>query len=55
MIGVTGWRGKVEDRAGWRKCTKGCSASAAAAAYDDDDDDGDDYGYDYDDYEEVVV
>ena len=30
MIGVTGWRGRVEDRASWRKSTKGCSASAAA-------------------------
>jgi len=34
MIGFTGWRGRVEDRARWRKSTKGCSASAAAA-YDD--------------------
>jgi len=29
MIGVTAWRGRVEDRAGWRKSTKGCSANAA--------------------------
>jgi len=39
MIGVTGWGGRVEDRAGWRKSIKGCSASAAAdAVYNGDDD-----------------
>jgi hypothetical protein len=46
MIRVTGWRGRVEDRVGWRKSTKDCSA-CAAAAYDDDDDD--------DDYEEEEI
>lgn len=46
MIGVKGWRGRVDDRVGWRKSTKNCSTSAAAdAAYDGDDD------YDYEEEE----
>jgi len=43
VIGVTGWRGRVEDRAGWRKSTKNCSASTAANDGDDD--------YDYEEEE----